>query len=316
MQARSSHRNGLFALGLATMTAVFPFRSEAVVLAVGDGTSNTTAPTDDPGFSNVGNRGVYLGNFSGNHWVITAAHVGAGSVVFDGISYNQVADSAVRVKNPTGMGLSEFTDLTLFRIDSDPSLPTLTISSSAPAIGSSVTLIGDGLDRETSLTTWKVDTGVTPFTWEEGGVPANASGYKSLGTRTKRWGTNVTVAPGANDIVNTGSGDSKSINLSFDSSGGANEATVANGDSGGGLFYKNGATWELYGILQATGTFSGQPSDTSVFGNLAFAGDLSFYHDEIQAITAVPEPHETALILALFALLWSRFRRQQASEIT
>ena len=165
-------------------------------------------------------------------------------------------DSAERVKNPTGMGLSEFTDLTLFRIDSDPSLPSLTISTSAPAVGSTVTLIGDGLDRETTQTTWKVDTTVTPFTWDEGGIPFNATGYKSLGTRTKRWGTNTIISPGANDFVNAGFGDSKSINLSFDLVGGTtDEATVANGDSGGGLFYKNGANWELAGILQATGTF-------------------------------------------------------------
>lgn len=283
--------------------------SEAVVLAFGDGTANTSAPADDPGFANVGNRGVYLGDFSGNHWVLTAFHVGSGSITLNGSSFNAVAGSATRIKNPTGSSLSEFTDLLMFRIDADPSLPNLTISTSTPLVGSTVTLIGDGLDRETAQTTWKVDTTTNPFTWEEGGFPSNATGYKSLGTSTMRWGENIIVDPGVNDVVNAGFGDSKSINVSFDQIGIPDEATLANGDSGGGLFYKNGADWELAGILQATGTFSGQPSNTSVFGNRAFSADLAFYRDEILSVTAVPEPHFIAIISGLGCLVLGTYRR-------
>jgi hypothetical protein len=191
----------------------------------------------------------------------------------------------------------------LFRIDSDPSLPNLNISTSAPAIGSEVTLIGDGLDRDTSLTLWTVDTSTTPFTWSEGGVSPNASGFQSLGTSTLRWGTNVVTDEGSDTVINIGSGDSRAIKLTYDQAGGDNEATLAVGDSGGALFYKNGSDWELAGIHQAVGTFSGQPSNTSVFGNLAYAGDLSFYRDEILAVTAVPEPLHSTLALALGAVL-------------
>jgi hypothetical protein len=280
-----------------------PSNAEAVIIIGGDGSGNTSAPADDPGFNNVGNRGVYLGNFLGNYWVITANHVGAGSINLGGTSYSHISGSETRIKNPSGSGLSEFTDLLLFRIDSDPSLPNLSISASVPAVGSEVTLIGDGLDRETSLTSWTVDTSPTPFTWSEGGVSPNASGFKSLGTSTMRWGTNVVTDEGTDTVIDAGSGDSRAIKLTYDQAGGDNEATLAIGDSGGALFYKNGSDWELAGILQAVGTFSGQPSNTSVFGNLAYAGDLSFYRDEISAVTAVPEPLHSTQALALGAVL-------------
>ena len=284
--------------------------SEAVVLVGGDGSGNTTAPLDDPGFNNVGNRGVYLGNYSGNHWVITAAHVGAGTINFGGISYGLVAGSETRIKNPIGSGLSEFTDLTLFKIDSDPSLPNLDISLTVPNLGSTVTLIGDGLDRASSQTSWTVDGGTTPSTWTEGGASPNASGFKSLGTSTKRWGTNVITDQGSDTVIDAGFGDSRAIELSYDLAGGADEATLATGDSGGALFYKNGSNWELAGILQAIATFSGQPSNTSVFGNLAYAGDLSFYRDEILSVTAVPEPIFSTLALSIGALLIVRLHRR------
>jgi hypothetical protein len=301
-------------LSLATIAiALFlcSFNAEAVVIIAGDGSGNTSAPADDPGFNNVGNRGVYLGSSLGNYWVLTANHVGAGSITLGGTSYNHVSGSETRIKNPTGSGLSEFTDLLVFRIDSDPALPNLNISATVPAVGSEVTLIGDGLDRDTSLTSWTVDTSPDPFTWSEGGASPNASGFKSLGTTTMRWGTNVITDQGSDTVIDAGSGDSRAIKLTYDQGGGDNEATLAGGDSGGALFYKNGSDWELAGILQAIGTFSGQPSNTSVFGNLAYAGDLSFYRDEILTVTAVPEPLHSPLALSLGAVLIACVHRRR-----
>ena len=62
------------ALLLAFLTAL-PAR--AVLIDSGDGTGNTTAPADDPGWSSVGRtanglNGIHLG-FG---WIVTAAHVG------------------------------------------------------------------------------------------------------------------------------------------------------------------------------------------------------------------------------------------------
>ncbi len=281
---------------------VAPGTTHAVVLVGGDGSGNTTAPPDDPGFNNVGNRGVYLGNIGGNFWVLTAAHVGAGSINLAGTIYNHVAGSTVTISNPSGQGLSATTDLAVFRINSDPGLPNLSISSTAPAVGSNVTLIGDGLDREAAQISWHVDTSTNPFTWTEGGANPNVFGFKPAGTSTKRWGTNVLTAPGANQVIDVGFGDSRVLSMTFDQAGGDDEATLALGDSGGGLFHKNGSAWELAGILLAVGTVSGQPSNTSIFTLPAFSADLAFYRDEILSVTAVPEPSLTAAILAFGSL--------------
>ena len=63
--------------------------ARALVIAGGNGTQNFTAPTgtgfsSDPGFANVGTihglGGVYLGNYGGNYWVLTASHVGLGDL--------------------------------------------------------------------------------------------------------------------------------------------------------------------------------------------------------------------------------------------
>ena len=101
--------------------------------------------------------------------------------------------------------------------------------------------------------------------------------------------------------------------LDFDRVGGAgdDEMQAVAGDSGGGLFYKNGTDWELAGILMAVGTSSGQPDDTAVYGNLTHAADLSRYRDQIVAI--IPEPG-TVLLFAggLIAVLRRRRRRTAA----
>ena len=51
-----------------------------MIIASGDGTGNTTAPADDPGFANVGNRGGLTGVYLGRRWVLTANHVGEGDI--------------------------------------------------------------------------------------------------------------------------------------------------------------------------------------------------------------------------------------------
>ena len=73
----------------------------AVVIASGDGTGNTTAPPDDPGFSNVGIVGSGTAVYLGFGWVLTATHVGAGSTLFNNAWYNEVPGSAVQLANPT-----------------------------------------------------------------------------------------------------------------------------------------------------------------------------------------------------------------------
>jgi hypothetical protein len=62
------------------------------------------------------------------------------------------------------------------------------------------------------------------------------------------------------------------------------------------MFLKNGASWELAGIILAISTSTGQPGSTAAFGNATYAASLPVYRDQINAIMAVPEPHEWMLV--------------------
>ncbi|MEI6037455.1 MAG: hypothetical protein WCQ91_05985, partial [Planctomycetota bacterium] len=72
------------------------------------------------------------------------------------------------------------------------------------------------------------------------------------------------------------------------------------GDSGGAVFVKNGSAWELAGIMLAVDQYSGQPSNTAVFGNQTYSADLSFYNGQI--VQVVPEPGGLALAIAGFLM--------------
>ena len=47
------------------------FDASAVIIDSADGTGNTTAPIDDPGFANVGKRGSLTGIYVGYGWILT-----------------------------------------------------------------------------------------------------------------------------------------------------------------------------------------------------------------------------------------------------
>ena len=53
-----------------------------------NGAANATAPTSDPGWSNVGTLGGASCVYLGNGWVLTAGHVGEGTVNLNGTAYN------------------------------------------------------------------------------------------------------------------------------------------------------------------------------------------------------------------------------------
>jgi hypothetical protein len=80
---------------------------------------------------------------------------------------------------------------------------------------------------------------------------------------------------------------------------GSDNAQATVGDSGGGVFLSDGT---LIGLIDAEGTFSGQPANTSVFGDGTFIADLSKYRPEILSIVAVPEMPTSVLLLAGLAL--------------
>lgn len=287
-----------FYLKLRFLVVFLPlFHSQlwGVIISSGDGTGNTTAPADDPGWSNVGSRGGLSGVYLGSRWVLTGFHVGAGSLTLGGTTYSAEAGTSVRLKNPTGLGLSTDTDLLMYQIDTDPLLPSLTISSALPALGTDVTLIGNGRNRDTGKTFW--DDATNPWT-ETVEAGSDEEGFKWSGGNTMRWGENaIDEIDGFSLInINAGFGNVLSHVTAFDKVGETHEAQAAVGDSGGAMFLKNGASWELAGIILAISTTTGQPGETAAFGNRTFSASLPVYRDQINAIMAVPEPHEWVLV--------------------
>lgn len=292
-------------LCLALLLAI---RGEAIVIHGGTGLGNFDDPGTGVPWTHVGSvggaSGVYLGNYGGNHWVLTASHVvGSGSslsnLVLDGVPFSFVPGSGVVVRN----GDNSTTDLTLFRISGDPGLPNLQLAISTPVASSNVVMIGRG-NKEGSINYWAVtvNPGGSDDVWSDlGGTAAgsNRSGYLWASNGDKRWGTNT--VEGMQTYFNT-----TAFYTTFDSGG--SDAQGATGDSGGATFYYNGVAWELAGIMGAIGGFENQPASTAVIGNITFSANIATYYNFIT--TAIPEPSTYGAWCAALALGWTVIRRR------
>ena len=253
-----------------------------MLIAAGDGSGNTTAPADDPGFANIGIRGSGRTIYLGNGWVLTADHVGDGTTLFQNQWYNEVPGSAVQLTNPTGVGFTTYTDLLMYQIQNPPDLPTLSIASSSPSAGSQVTMIGNGRERGSN------QIGYWTSTWAPSSTPSTYAGYIWANANDIRWGTAIVECDGAAEGI--GADSEAAFSTLFTANATPFEAQGTPGDSGGGVFSQNPTTnaWSLSGVMFSVSTLPGQPWGLSAFGDATYSADLSVYRSEIYHILALP----------------------------
>lgn len=147
--------------------------ARAVLLRDGDGTQHTTAPPDDPGFSNVGFTGSTPGKgngvvYVGNGWILTVDHVGVqnSDVTLAGVTYRYVPGT-----NRRWVELPNIRDFHMYRVHPRPPLPPLRLATTPATAGDHVVMIGPGFDRGAGIE--------NGFLWDV-----------ASGSRRMRWGAN------------------------------------------------------------------------------------------------------------------------------
>jgi len=300
--------------GILCFSSGDPLGAVQVYGTNGTGISYTTAPSDDFGFANVGQvfdttdhfytSGVYLRN----GWMLSAYHevrsgsngFAFGNVLLDGIIYGVNASTAVRILDPITQTPVDLAMYQLTTLPTDPALTTVVISATTPAVSSNLILIGNGFNRAESLTYW------TDSWIETNGIGYTYSGYLYGAGQSMRWGTGTLSGTTSTD---DGYGVTSFFNSTFQSATGS--AMGAPGDSGGGVFYKNGSEWELSGIMLSIDTYPGQPIfSTSAFGNKTEAADLAYYSSQINSVMAI-SPGYSAWANGLFG---AQFTNPAVSE--
>lgn len=276
---------------------------------------NTIAPTglggqpSDPGFANVGQVNGSTGVYLSGGWVLTADHVGAGAFVSNGQSYGYNGVDSYQING---------TDLRLFKLSTSPVLPSLSIATSSPSVGSAVVMVGAGRTAQDSLTYWYVDVDTSTWTWSENqlvGADYIFSGFVTDSSKSVRWGTNT-----INGFTpfNYASASASAFYTDFSYTNRTSyEAQAVTHDSGGAIFTQNGTNWELAGTIVAVSPFSGQPDDANhaIFGNYTIAIDLSAHATDINEylLTTIPESSISGILTALCAVCSVLGRRYKSS---
>lgn len=277
---------------------------------VGFNTMPPTGPLEGSGWQYQGSWQGLLGTAIAPNQFITAKHIGGGvggTFNYQGSSYT----TTVRFDHPTA-------DLTVWQVSGTfPSYAPLYTGTSE--IGQDVVLFGRSAVRGAEVNV----PGASP-------TPLRGWQWGSAGGGMTRWGENR-----VDDVVLLGG--AQYLAAGFSLNGGPNEAMLAAGDSGGGLFILDGGVWKLAGInskVQSTYSMSaaGPTFQAAIFdGGGLFAGttsgllelpdgvpdwEASFLSTRVSAyqdwITSVPEPEAVAawagVALTAFAG-WRRWRR-------
>lgn len=295
---------GALLLGLAVSSAC-PTTQAVLFFSTADPSFNTSASgtVAETAWSYQGNWGSFMGTAVSPRHFITAKHVGGsvgGVFTFGGVSYTTTASYDA----PAGV------DLRIWRVSG--TLPTFApVYTASDEVGQNLVVIGRGRLRGT-----EVSVGGEPKGWEWGGADGKA-----------RWGENT-----VSTILSEGAADY--LVAAFDANGGLNEAHLAAGDSGGGVFIQDpvDSLWKLAGINRAvdglwsydetgpgfnaaiydqSGLFLG--NDTDGYED-AGEGPSNFYATRISSydnwiLSVIPEPRHYTLATGLGLLLVLATRR-------
>ena len=282
-----------------------------------DNSSYNNAPTaySDPGWDNVGAMSNGTGVYIGDGWVLTPYHVyaheaGHSSIVLDQ-SYDEIAETARRVKSSSGVE----GDLVMFRINGNPAIDSLNIRYNDVVGSLSTLIISNGLIQVGGMVTETIggkqykyfNTSYPDVAWSDPDRPwppdIDDPATPPVGewippSREKRWGMNKIPSYNGTNISMT---DKYGVTTDsfvtwFDANGGNSEAQPLNKDSGGAVFIKNGGNWELSGVVLAVATPVGYPAAApnplthAVYGNAAYYANLSEYSTDIAEIRLRPLP--------------------------
>lgn len=220
-------------------------------------------PPSDPGWRNVGEREGRSAVYLGDGWVLTAAHVGAGPVVFEGARFAPVPGSAVTLDAPGALGKKA--DLVLFRVDPPPDLPRLGLRKAPVQPGTPLLMMGYGRGRG------------EPAAFED------KRGYELKLGAVKRWGTNR-AQDSRVPLPGPGSSLTLCFHTQFTSGETPHEAQASPGDSGGAVFARGASHWKLAGLMIAV-VAQGRPRKLALYGDRTSVADLSFYRDQILKVT-------------------------------
>jgi hypothetical protein len=210
--------------------------SAVILLRSGDPTANTTEPTGElagSGWQFEGMFGSFLGTAIGPHHFITAKHIGqvSDTFVFHGSNFPVVKAFA-----------DSKSDLQIFEIRGELE-QFASLYSRSDEVGKRLVVIGRGTQRGAT----KIMNGELRG-WEYGDSD-----------RVQRWGENEVTSVTARFLF-----------VLFDQPGLPQEAHVSSGDSGGGVFLKEGAVWKLAGINSDVDTFVSGPDRGGPFSAALF----------------------------------------------
>jgi hypothetical protein len=283
--------------------------------ATADPNHNITAPTGifaNSGWQYEGTYGAYLGTMIAPQYFITAQHFGTqGSTFTQNGIFSGGADVTYNIDTAANGGAGYWdiagTDLRIFKIQETFAYyaPLYTGSSET---GLTIAVNGRGGPRGADVFVGGILHG-----WETSNPDGNA-----------RWGTNT-----VSGIYSSAIGDL--LTASFSASGTAEEATLSNGDSGGGVNYSidgmfdtnnitgdgsdfNAALFDRGGLYQGSDSFGWTFVPDLPLDNPSsmYASRISSSAASIMSITMVPEPQSALLVMmALSAGLLQRRRVTQ-----